>query len=110
MCCLYRSEGLLQYSPLVSVYNRPHSMITYNQTIANLKSISTVSAELESTTLVFAHGLDHFYVRLTPAGSFDLLPSDFNYEMLILLCIGFVAATVLSRGLAKRKALNEAWK
>lgn len=110
MCVCVCSEGLIQYSPLISVYNRPHSMITYNQTVANIKSISTAPAELESTTLVFAHGLDHFYVRLAPAKSFDLLPSDFNYEMLILLCIGFVAATVLSRGLARRKALNEAWK
>lgn len=100
----------MQYSPLVSVYNRPHAMVSYNQTVANIRAISTISAELESTTLVFAHGLDHFYVRLAPANAFDVLPTDFNYEMLILLCIGFVAATVLSRGLARRKALNEAWK
>ncbi|KAF1316237.1 Er membrane protein complex subunit, partial [Globisporangium splendens] len=105
-----QEEGLMQYSPLISVYNRPFSMITYNQTVANIKVITTAPAELESTTLVFAHGLDHFYVRLAPAKAFDLLPSDFNYEMLILLCIGFIVATVLSRGLARRKALNEAWK
>lgn len=85
-----QAEGLMMYSPLVPVYNRPQAMLTYNQTVENLQSISTAAAELESTTLVFAHGLDMFYVRMTPAKSFDLLPSDFNHEMLILLCLAFL--------------------
>lgn len=92
------------------VYNNALSMVTYNKTIENLKAITTNAAQLESTTLVFAYGLDLFYVRLAPAKSFDLLPSDFNYEMLILLCIGFVVATVISKNLAQRKVLREAWK
>lgn len=105
-----QSEGLMQYTPLVPVYNHPTQMITYNKTIGQLKHISTFPAELESTTLVFAHGLDIHYARISPAKSFDLLPSDFNYEMLVLLCIGFLVATVVSRKLARRKALLEAWK
>ncbi|DAZ96461.1 TPA: hypothetical protein N0F65_006507 [Lagenidium giganteum] len=103
-------EGLMQYSPLVPVYNNPYAMITYNKTVGNLKTISTSPVELESTSLMFAFGLDLFYARLAPAKSFDLLPADFNYEMLVLLCIGFLVATTLSRNLARRKALNEAWK
>ncbi|GMF19716.1 unnamed protein product [Phytophthora lilii] len=104
-----QAEGLMMYSPLVPVYNRPQAMLTYNQTVANLNSISTASAELESTTLVFAHGLDMFYVRMTPAKSFDLLPSDFNHEMLILLCLAFLVATFVTKALARRKALKTAW-
>ncbi|KAH7463857.1 ER membrane protein complex subunit 1 [Phytophthora ramorum] len=105
-----QAEGLMMYSPLVPVYNRPQAMLTYNKTVENLKSISTASAELESTALVFAHGLDMFYVRMTPAKSFDLLPSDFNHEMLILLCLAFLAATFVTKSLAQRKALQTAWK
>eukprot|EP00644_Phytophthora_capsici_P001787 jgi/Phyca11/526931/estExt2_fgenesh1_pm.C_PHYCAscaffold_140064 len=104
-----QAEGLMMYSPLVPVYNRPQAMLTYNQTVENLKEISTASAELESTTLVFAHGLDMFYVRMTPAKSFDLLPSDFNHEMLILLCLTFLAVTFVTKALAQRKALKTAW-
>lgn len=104
------SEGLIMYTPLVPVYNRPQSMVTYNKTIANLKEISSAPAELESTTLVFAHGLDLFYIRMAPAKSFDLLPSDFQYEMLVLLCLGFLVATFVTKRLAQRKALREAWK
>lgn len=105
-----QAEGLMMYSPLVPVYNRPQAMLTYNQTVANLQGISTASAELESTTLVFAHGLDMFYVRMTPAKSFDLLPSDFNHGMLILLCLAFLVATFVTKALSKRKALQAAWK
>lgn len=105
-----QAEGLILYSPLVSVYNRPQAMLTYNRTVEGLHSISTSPTELESTTLVFAHGLDLFYVRMTPAKSFDLLPSDFNHEMLILLCGAFLAVTVGTKVLAQRKALQTAWK
>ncbi|KAF4034330.1 ER membrane protein complex subunit 1 [Phytophthora infestans] len=105
-----QAEGLMMYSPLVPVYNRPQAMLTYNRTVENLNSISTAAAELESTTLVFAHGLDMFYVRMTPAKSFDLLPSDFNHEMLILLCLTFLAVTFGTKALAQRKALQSAWK
>ncbi|KAJ0411416.1 hypothetical protein ATCC90586_007076 [Pythium insidiosum] len=103
-------EGLIQYTPLVPMHNNLNFMITYNQTIANVKAISTTPVELESTTLVFAHGLDLFYVRLAPANAFDVLPPDFNYELLVLLCLGFFGANVLAKHLAQRKALNEAWK
>jgi ER membrane protein complex subunit 1 len=85
-------------------------MVTYNQTIANLKSIATTPAELESTTLVFAHGLDYFYIRLAPAKAFDVLPQDFNYELLVLLCLGFLSGTYVLKALTLRKSLNEAWK
>ncbi|RMX69679.1 hypothetical protein KXD40_006786 [Peronospora effusa] len=105
-----QAEGLMMYSPLLPVYNRPQAMLTYNRTVENLKSISTAAAELESTTLVFAHGLDMFYVRMAPAKAFDLLPSDFNHEMLILLCLAFLVVTFLTKALAQRKALQTAWK
>ncbi|CAH0482403.1 unnamed protein product [Peronospora belbahrii] len=105
-----QAEGLMMYSPLVPVYNQPQAMLTYNRTVENLKCISTAPAELESTTLVFAHGLDMFYMRMTPVKSFDLLPSDFNHEMLILLCVAFLVVTFLTKTLAQRKALQTAWK
>ncbi|KAF4324279.1 hypothetical protein BBO99_00000209 [Phytophthora kernoviae] len=105
-----QAEGLMMYSPLVPVYNRPQAMLTYNQTVENLNSISTAPTELESTTLVFAHGLDMYYVRMTPAKSFDLLPSDFNHNMLILLCLAFLVATFVTKALAQRKSLQAAWK
>ncbi|TDH71102.1 hypothetical protein CCR75_003513 [Bremia lactucae] len=105
-----QAEGLLLYSPLLPVYSHPQAMLTYNETIENLKAMSTTPTELESTTLVFAYGLDMFYVRMTPAKSFDLLPSDFNHEMLLLLCFTFLVVTFGTKTLAQRKALQTAWK
>ncbi|TMW65798.1 hypothetical protein Poli38472_008440 [Pythium oligandrum] len=105
-----QNEGLGQYSPLIPLHHNLYSMVTYNQTVANLKAISTTPVELESTTLMVAHGLDMFYVRMAPAKAFDVLPPDFNYELLVLLCLGFLGAAYVAKGFAQRKALNEAWK
>ncbi|KAI9907941.1 hypothetical protein PsorP6_003227 [Peronosclerospora sorghi] len=103
------AEGLSTYAPLVPVYNRPQAMVTSNRTVANVHDVRTAPAELESTTLVFASGLDLFYVRLTPAKSFDLLPSNFKHELLLLLCLAFLVATWVTKALAQRKALQLAW-
>ena len=40
---------------------------------------------MESTALMFAYGLDLFYTRLSPSKTFDLLPDDFPYALLVSL-------------------------
>ncbi|CAK4661838.1 hypothetical protein LEN26_005748 [Aphanomyces euteiches] len=104
------SEGLIQYMPYVPVLANALSMVTYNQTVLSIRRIVCAPALLESTSLTFGYGLDLFYVRLAPANAFDVLPSDFNFELLILLCIGFVVAAYVTRVLAERKELHDAWK
>lgn len=85
-------------------------MVSYNKTIANVHTITTAPARLESTSLALAYGLDLFYVRVAPADTFDLLPEDFNFELLILLVVGLCAATLVLRKIVRRKALYAAWK
>jgi hypothetical protein len=100
----------LQYFPHLPVANNPQAMVSYNKSVAQIREISTSAASLESTSLVFAYGLDMYYVRVMPAKSFDLLPTDFNYELLILLVLGLGVATLVMRGAVSRKKLNDAWK
>lgn len=107
---IFYSEGLTQYVPHLPIYNNLMSMVSYNQTISNIEKIITAPAILESTTLAFAHGLDLFYVRVTPAQSFDLLPADFHYELLVLLVCGLLLATLIMRHMVRRKRLYDAWK
>ena len=84
-------------------------MISYDRSVALLRSITTCPASLESTSLVFAYGLDLYYIRLAPAKSFDLLPSDFKYGLLVLLVVGLSVATLVCRHIVKSKKLYDAW-
>ncbi|KDO31298.1 hypothetical protein SPRG_03914 [Saprolegnia parasitica CBS 223.65] len=105
-----QEEGLVQYSPYIQVLAQPFSMVSHNQTLQKLEAIVSAPANLESTSLTFAFGLDLYYVRLAPANAFDVLPSDFNYELLLLLIAGFVGGAYGTKLLAERKLLHEQWK
>jgi hypothetical protein len=54
--------------------------------IFGLRGIQTAPAYLESTSLVFAWGVDMFFTRVTPSGAFDML----NEVRLLLLSFLFL--------------------
>ena len=78
--------------------------------IANLRVIKTAPTYLESTSLVVAYGLDLFFARVSPSGTFDLLDPDFNYYALILTTVTVVVLTIISSFWAKKNTLNKLWK
>ena len=100
-------EGLFQYSPIIQYNNG--GMVTYTKNVPRLRSIYTVPAELESTSLLVGIGLDFFYTRSIPARGFDLMPSDFSYVQLLLICGGLTVATLYAQGAVRRKNLNKQW-
>jgi hypothetical protein len=55
---------------------------------------------LESTTIVFAYGLDLFSSRTMPSGTFDILSDSFNKAQLLLtmaaLTVGILVTKVRS--------------
>ena len=77
--------------------------------MANVKKIVTSPALLESTSLVFAFGLDMFLTRVTPSGSFDVLSENFNKAQLVFTVFGLVMAIVITRPMVRRKRLRERW-
>ena len=48
-----------------------------------LRGVVLAPSSMESTSLLFAHGLDLFYTRLSPSRTFDLLPDDFPFALLV---------------------------
>ena len=64
---------------------------------------------LESTSLVFAFGLDLFLTRATPARTFDMLGEDFNKVGLFGATTAMAIATVVSGWYVSRKELAAAW-
>jgi hypothetical protein len=103
-----REPGIPPYIPEL---NMPHEAImNYNQTILGMDSIHTSPSGLESTTLVFIHGLDLYGCRITPSKGFDLIKEDFDYLMISCVLLGLVVASYVTRKLSQKKMLGKAWK
>lgn len=77
--------------------------------LARVRDIVTAPGPLESSCLAVAWGADVFAVQHAPSGSFDRMPEEFNYGMLVLLVSGVAAVSVVSHFMARRKALKEKW-
>lgn len=77
--------------------------------VAHTKRIVTSPALLESTSLVFAYGLDLFCTRVAPSGTFDVLSETFNKVQLVLTVSGLVVAILVAVPMVKKKRLRERW-
>lgn len=98
----------IPYTPQIPL--DPLQIISYNITINNLRGVETSHAVLESTSLVFAYGVDLFFTRITPSQRFDLLSDDFNYLFLVLSVSAVFLAIAVTKKLENRKTLKESWK
>ncbi|XP_044258002.1 ER membrane protein complex subunit 1 [Tribolium madens] len=101
-------ESCFPYLPEISL--PPEATINYNQTLARIRKIEVAPAKLESTSHVLVHGLDMFYTRVAPSKTFDLLKEDFDHRLIVLVLAGLVIASYVTKYLAAKKALRQAWK
>lgn len=93
-------EGLARYSPTLEF--DPKWYLSHQREVLGVQDVITSPALVESTSLVFAHGLDVFGTRLSPSFGFDTLGKDFNkFQMLAtvgaLAVATFVVAPLVSR-------------
>jgi len=104
---MMQREGLMPYQAHLPVLHT--SMISYNLTVARVRFLLSQPTALESTTIVAAVGLDTFSTRVHPSKEFDILSSDFNKPLLLLMSGGLLVATVFASLAAKRKRTRAAW-
>ncbi|KAJ3930511.1 MAG: DUF1620-domain-containing protein [Lentinula lateritia] len=102
-----QEEYLVQYDPLLPDDSR--KVISHNYDVAHIRSITTSPALLESTSLVFAYGLDLFLTRVAPSNTFDVLNESFNKVQLVVTVIGLAVAILVTRPIVMRKKLREKW-
>lgn len=103
-----REEGIIPYMPELPM---PHEIIiNYNQTVANIKDMHTAPSGLESTCLVFVHGLDIFVTRVAPSKTFDLLKEDFDYFLITVVLVLLTTTSYIVKHFASQKAIKQAWK
>ena len=82
-------EGLLRYVPLMEF--DPKWIITHQREVLGIRQVITNPALLESTSLVFAFGLDIFGTRVTPSLAFDILGQDFGKLQLVVTVLALGA-------------------
>lgn len=67
-------------------------------------------ALIESTSLLFTHGLDLFLTRaIAPSGTFDILTDSFNKVQLLLTLAGLSVGIAVAKPAVQRKMLNMRW-
>jgi hypothetical protein len=88
-------EGLFRYSPVVDF--SPNIILTHKREVIGIKKIITSPAVLESTSLLFAYGIDVFGTRVAPSAAFDILGKAFNKLSLVATVLALAAGvTVLA--------------
>ncbi|KAH9942115.1 hypothetical protein B0H21DRAFT_526939 [Amylocystis lapponica] len=100
-------EWLIQYEAVLP--DDPKRVLSHHYEVARTKHIITSPALLESTSLVFAYGLDLFFTRVAPSGTFDVLSENFNKVQLVLTIVGLALAIVIAKPIVQRKRLRERW-
>jgi len=90
-------EGLFKYTPNLEFH--PQWYLNHKREVFGLKNILSVPAAVESTSLVFAYGLDVFGTRIAPSGTFDVLGKEFNKIQMsatvLALAVGVVVVAPL---------------
>ncbi|WRT65199.1 uncharacterized protein IL334_002142 [Kwoniella shivajii] len=103
-----KEEILIPYEALIPL--EPKKVISHKYEVLGAKTLLTSAALVESTSLLFAYGLDLFVTRgITPAGTFDILSDNFNKVQLLLTLGALTAGIVVAGPAVKRKELKNKW-
>ncbi|KAI7085890.1 DUF1620-domain-containing protein [Hortaea werneckii] len=101
------AEGLVRYAPVIEL--NPQWYLNHQREVAGIKGIVTSPALIESTSLIFAYGLDVFGTRVSPSFSFDVLGGDFNKFQMLGTVAALAVATFVVAPLVARKQVNTRW-
>ena len=90
---LEMEEGLFRYQPFIDV--DPKLVLTHKREVIGIKDVITIAAVLESTSLVFAYGVDIFGTRVAPSAAFDILGKGFNKLSLVITVVALWVGVVI---------------
>lgn len=74
-----------------------------------LAGIATAPANLESTSLMLAYGLDLFFARIQPNKAFDSLQDDFPYAFLVFITLMLTAAVFAFKRIDDKSNIQRRW-
>ncbi|RUP43929.1 hypothetical protein BC936DRAFT_150183 [Jimgerdemannia flammicorona] len=102
-----KEEMLIPYSPAIPDERR--LFYSYNLQVLGVKRILSSPTLLESTSLVFAYGLDTYFTPVAPSKQFDVLSEDFSKTQLLLTMAALVIGIIVTRPMVRRKRVNRLW-
>jgi hypothetical protein len=95
-----KEEGLARYSPVIQWDPKWH--LTHKYEVIGLKDVITSESGIESTSLVFAYGLDIFGTRVAPSFAFDILGKGFNKISMLITVVGLFVGVIFVAPLVSR--------
>ncbi|KAK4155332.1 hypothetical protein C8A00DRAFT_42051 [Chaetomidium leptoderma] len=101
-------EGLIRYQAAVEI--DPKSVISHERDVLGVEKIITAPAIVESTSLVFAYGVDVFGTRVAPSFMFDILGKGFNKVALVATVLALSAGVMMLAPMVRRKQINMRWR
>ncbi|KAK0730012.1 hypothetical protein B0H67DRAFT_560492 [Lasiosphaeris hirsuta] len=100
-------EGLMRYHPNIEI--DPKSIITHERDVIGVEKIITSPTIVESTSLVFAYGIDVFGTRVAPSFLFDILGKGFNKVTLVGTVVAITGGVLVLRPMVRKKQINALW-
>ncbi|KAF2681782.1 DUF1620-domain-containing protein [Lentithecium fluviatile CBS 122367] len=102
-----QAEGLAKYAPMIIFDPKWH--LNHKYELFGVKNVITSESGLESTSLVFAYGLDVFGTRVAPSFAFDILGKGFNKVQMLLTVAALFVGVLFVAPLVRRKQINSLW-
>ena len=100
-------EGLMQYHPMIDFDPKWH--LTHSQDVVGITNVTSSPSDMESTSLIFAYGLDVFGTRVAPSFAFDILSASFNKIQLVFTVVALTGGVFVVAPLINRKQTNALW-
>ncbi|KAI9756278.1 MAG: hypothetical protein M1815_003862 [Lichina confinis] len=97
-------EGLIRRTALLEF--NPQWIINHRREALGIGKIITSPANLESTSLVFAYGIDLFGTRLAPSLAFDMLGKEFAKGQLVLTVVALGFGVLVLAPMVRKKQIN----
>ncbi|KAI9822174.1 MAG: DUF1620 super [Phylliscum demangeonii] len=100
-------EGLVRRLPTLDF--DPKWMVSHARDVHRVRRILAAPTLLESTSVVFAYGLDLFGTRVAPSLAFDVLGRAFAKAQLLLTVCALALGTMLLAPMVRTRQTNAQW-
>ena len=86
-----------------------HVLCCSSRHCAARAGIDSSPANLESTCFALGRGLDLYLTRVQPSKTFDLLPEDFPFALLVSVTLTMIGASIALKYMSERASLKLKW-
>ncbi|KAJ2802462.1 hypothetical protein H4R21_002413, partial [Coemansia helicoidea] len=102
-----QAEGLVPYAAQLPL--DPRRVLSHGHAVARVRRVVSAPTHLESTSLVAAYGLDLFFTRVSPSGTFDQLSPSFSKLNLAATTLALAVGCLLGGPMVRRRLAARAW-